>query len=366
LDSATAPSAKQTATTAFTFPSSRGVLAPFDRPGFQPAVAACGLFVVLNLITGTIVYLSGIFDPALSPEQWRHHFIEELGVSAILSAGFCYLLAVLIFQRRHYNQALIDLRPSVDFSDDQFKKFVFSRALPSRQFYWRAALGGAAMSALFVFIDPRIFDGFNPWDFSQQGPTAPWHRVLGALMGAAVSVFLSVSIYVSVILGILAKQLKPLNLFDLGNLKPFAEQGTASVLWITGFTAIFASFHLLSSRFFTMILIFAVMNAVICLGALLAPVLGIAQRIQTRKEIELASVQSELDRLGPARSLAQSDRLGRTAELLTYKTFIESVSNYPYDSSTLGRVSLYLLVPLWSWAASALVEKILDISIGWS
>ncbi len=51
---------------------------------------------------------------------------------------------------------------------------------------------------------------------------------------------------------------------------------------------------------------------------------------------------------------------GRLPALLAYETRIERVSEWPFDSPTLARFGLLLLLPLLSWLGGALVERALD------
>ena len=48
------------------------------------------------------------------------------------------------------------------------------------------------------------------------------------------------------------------------------------------------------------------------------------------------------------------------AELVAYRTTVESVKNWPFDNPTLVRFSLYLLIPLGSWLGGAFVERGVD------
>ena len=41
-----------------------------------------------------------------------------------------------------------------------------------------------------------------------------------------------------------------------------------------------------------------------------------------------------------------------------------AVSEWPFDARSLGRLGLYLLIPLASWIGGALVERALDRALG--
>jgi hypothetical protein len=49
--------------------------------------------------------------------------------------------------------------------------------------------------------------------------------------------------------------------------------------------------------------------------------------------------------------------------LLAYEARIESVREWPFDTSTLRRFALFLLIPLASWIGGALVERVVDAAL---
>ena len=55
---------------------------------------------------------------------------------------------------------------------------------------------------------------------------------------------------------------------------------------------------------------------------------------------------------------------GRLADLLAYETRVESTPEWPFDSSTLWRFGLYLLIPVASMVAGAVVDRIVDMMLG--
>ncbi len=356
-----------TASEARATPPFWSVLRPLDRPGWQPALIAFGAWLLI--LTG------GLLHVTLSDQS--HLFYsrrpEAMGIQGdfiilcILSAGFCYLSAVLIYQHRLYEQVLNDLRPIVDIADPAYRNLIRTRSAPNQLSMTIGALAGVGLSYLWLLLDPRVYAGdYNPWDLTSLGVLAPWHRVIGGLMGGAIGAFMNSTIHSAVFLSRLGAQLKPLDLFDLSPLRPFAQQGVANVLWLTGFTTIFATTYFLDPNvFLVMIVAFVVMNAILSICGLLLPVTGMARRIHTRKEIELDGIHKALKELGPARDLAHSGHLTKSAQLLAYRSFVLSVPIFPYTVTTFVRMGLFLLIPLWSWAASAVVGRGVGTLFGW-
>lgn len=89
------------------------------------------------------------------------------------------------------------------------------------------------------------------------------------------------------------------------------------------------------------------------------PQLGVRERVRAEK----ARVSEQLTLLMPAPNetveLAQSDPQ-RLAALLSTRADIQAISEWPTGQLTRLRLAVYLLVPLLSWSAAALVEELIS------
>ena len=54
----------------------------------------------------------------------------------------------------------------------------------------------------------------------------------------------------------------------------------------------------------------------------------------------------------------------RVDELLAWEARIDAVREWPLDTTAVARFALYLLIPLGSWSAAALVERWIDHLLG--
>ena len=86
------------------------------------------------------------------------------------------------------------------------------------------------------------------------------------------------------------------------------------------------------------------------------------------RQLILEVKREELNRLAPLLRQARDDALshdstseGRLADLLAYRNKVESTQEWPFDSSTLLRFGLYLLIPISSMVGGALVERVVDL-----
>ena len=81
--------------------------------------------------------------------------------------------------------------------------------------------------------------------------------------------------------------------------------------------------------------------------------------------------RKELARLEPLVRQARDDTLkgeistqGRLTDLMAYQNRIESTAEWPFNSSTIIRFGLYLLIPVVSMIGGALVERMVDGLLG--
>ena len=93
------------------------------------------------------------------------------------------------------------------------------------------------------------------------------------------------------------------------------------------------------------------------------PVLGIRERIRGAKREALEEcrerIRSLRDAWNSGSSQARAERAG-LADLLAYRSLVESVPEWPFNAPSLRRLLLYLAIPLGSWIAGAMVERGLD------
>jgi len=113
------------------------------------------------------------------------------------------------------------------------------------------------------------------------------------------------------------------------------------------------------------------------LAAPLAPLVGggiavggLALHLQTRgtqpairraKRAEIARMDPELRAAREAVLRGDLDSRGRLADLLVWRSYVESIREWPFDGTLLVRFGLYVLIPLGSWLGGALVERGLSL-----
>ncbi len=94
---------------------------------------------------------------------------------------------------------------------------------------------------------------------------------------------------------------------------------------------------------------------------LLAPAREVRSLIRDVKREELVRMEPLLRQARDEAFTGDVSTQGRLTDLLAYKTQVESTPEWPFDSSTLIRFGLYLLIPVGSMVGGALVERIVDM-----
>ena len=102
-------------------------------------------------------------------------------------------------------------------------------------------------------------------------------------------------------------------------------------------------------------------NFGIGLMILLAPARKVRSLIREVKQEELARLEPLLRQARDDTLSGDASTQGRLTDLLAYKTQVESTREWPFDSSTLLRFGLYLLIPVGSMVGGALMERVVDM-----
>lgn len=155
----------------------------------------------------------------------------------------------------------------------------------------------------------------------------------------------------------LAGRVSSVDLFDLAPLAPFSQQGLSNALMAVGFVSL-SSLFLIESGTGIVATALGPLTLFVAGSALVMPVRGVQNRIRQEKASELEWVDVELRACRDAlRESGDDRRVGSIADIAAYRSLIEQSPEWPFNTSTYVRFALYLLIPLGSWAAGAVVES---------
>jgi hypothetical protein len=154
------------------------------------------------------------------------------------------------------------------------------------------------------------------------------------------------------------------DLLDLDALAPFGRFGLRLALFVLAIPVLLIPAFALGYTVVTVEVLLYAPILLLGLAALVVPSWGAHSAIRAAKTQELERLRRAIhgDRSALAESslAAHADELS-FVDLLAYRNEIRSLREWPFDARAVQRFGLYLLIPLASWVAGALVERAVDL-----
>ncbi len=173
-------------------------------------------------------------------------------------------------------------------------------------------------------------------------------------------------VYFSLANGSPGDSLTEVDLLDLRPVRALGRIGLRSALsWVIGLSLGSLVFLFQELRFADSLVVFvplALVTLVVTVASLLLPLRGVHRLLLETRERELAAVEAAIrGEPGALERTRIGDRDGLgLADLLAYKQYVQGIPTWPFDSATLRRLLLYLLIPLGSWLGGAMVERMVS------
>lgn len=286
--------------------------------------------------------------------------LRDLRIAVVhcLLAG--YLPAAFLAVLRNGRRTVFALQGALDCTPEE------CGALADSIRFSPAGLVGAAAVALILSVSgPYIVPPVPaaPWNPATWSPEVAWHRVLGPWMAAWGGMLAFAIVAVSRRMSRLAIELKTIDLFDLKPLLPFTQQGLGNALLLMGFVAIAGLMLLTETGFGLMGLLVGTVILITAGLALALPLRGVHRRIIQAKAAELEWVEAKLRQQRDVLKKGADRTSGDLSDLAAYRDLVRAVPDWPINASSYVRFGLYLLIPIVSWAAAALVERLIDVIV---
>ncbi len=219
--------------------------------------------------------------------------------------------------------------------------------------------GAASYLVVGVAVTNATTPDVNPWDWHGWNYDVLWHRATTVLFVWWIGCFCYVTVAESARLSRLTRNIENLDLLDLETYQPLTRQGLTNALLVIGTVSVL-SLLAVESRYWTVLIGFWISFIFLAWVGLMLPLWGIRRSIRVARDREIEWVDRQVRDSRDALKRDSND--GRSiAELLAYRTVIETVGNWPFDRLTLMRFAVLLLIPLGSWLGAALVERGLDL-----
>lgn len=313
-------------------------------PGGMRGRIASGTILLLALL-GMFAAL-GVFDvndSRIAPE-----------VAVFFSVLTAYIVPVFGYITELTRDAIGDLTPTLRAPDDaeRLTEAIETRRLTSQ--IAAALLGFGAGCAHLTLLSGSL---------SAAVLSAFQSRASAALVLGTLTVWIVVTSVVIYLVGNARLMLRLGRRVDIDLLQPraytpFARVAVSSTLALIGAQAAFPIMWINPdvSAVATIPGLIATTAAMLALFAL--PLIGIHRPIAAAKRSTIAALDRKIK--DTANAADDASRLALLGPLLTYRREIQSVPEWPFDTSVAGRLALYLFIPPLTWVGGALIEMMLE------
>ncbi len=322
-------------------------------------LAISGVLVAALLISETVLgRWSGLLQEGpLQPFARRPEgILRDLRLAVVHCLLVGYLPAAFLHVLRSGRKTVLALQEALACTSAECRELADSIGF-SRRGLLVAGLVGLAIGFVTPFLVPPVPE--SPWNPATWSAEVAWHRTLGPILGWWTGWFVYAVFAVSRRLSRLAIKLSSVDLFDLRPLAPFTQQGLSNALLMIGYVSL-SSLFLIESGMGIVATLGGALTLFVAGAALLMPMRGVQQRVRQAKESELEWLDAEIRGQKGALRSGEGRRVGEIADLAAYRGLVVRTQEWPLNPSTYVRFALYMLIPLGSWAAGAVVERVVE------
>jgi len=286
-------------------------------------------------------------------------FEANLGLDLLYAVTLGYSPVALLYVRRGTERELARLAPVLGSPVEATRRQVFA-ASP-----WAFWIGIAVALSLF---GADLWIGWASGTIDASAGMWAWFILRELVCDVAFMSVVAWLVAVATRMSQLAPAPERIRLLATAELSPFAQHGVRLALFTLLYWAIWVP-----SIFFMGEGIARPIAAILASGmvfsgiSLWLPTRAIRANVHAAKQTELAQVRRSIEQARSAAldaSRGDSDAAAtRLTGLLAYEQRIADVSESLIDARTLGRVAIYLLIPLASWIGGALVERVVDAAL---
>lgn len=313
---------------------------------FHPIVPAAVFFALIMGILTLIFKIEGISI-----------ILDNYKPTALFSASFSYIIFVTRFIHNAHEKDFERLLGNSEFSDEDKKVWVTKMGTHRSQ--WIEILVAIVIGLVHAYLQgsSRIFNGetkFLIYDI--------WRSFQVVLVWVMVTMSTSIFIRNMTLINELSTQIK-IDLLNMERFMPLTRSGVWSILSFVGlYSIIFAR---------GMANITLADPAILVLGPTIywmirTPLKGFRKRVTEAKEAELkvidAAIEGDHEALKESRISANLDNIN-VIDLINYKKMIQSTFEIPVNIPTASRFVFYLIIPLLTWIAASMVDKVIDYLI---
>lgn len=331
-----------------------------ERLGEAPDRAAWGLLAAFAAAYPATAALTGNLG-ALGYADGASHLDPMTRANSVLAAVAAFSLWAGLALRGAVARDLRELAPVLDLSAAELRERL-GWVRSARHGSWPAVAAGAAVAlAITVYSNHRLQGGW-PWSFDFHDW---WNLSLMLLLFGLMGELCHASWSVGALLSRLGRDHARVRLLGRAELRPFVRCGVRlGRNWFIG--SAIAMLLLLDLRLTGVVIAVLLLTLGLGVASLILPCFGVHQRLRQAKRTELARLRAAIEARSEALFSAgpDPDDDSRLPALLAYESRVQQAGEWPFDTPTLLRFALLVLIPIASWVAGALVERLVDAVLG--
>ena len=309
------------------------------------ALALAALYLASALLFGDV---SVFQDP-----NGRFGLVRLARFNAALGLVLAYLCAALWLGQRWVRRGFPDLHPVVEASEAEWSAWRARALSRGAVRLARAAALGAAGGVIVDVIGARANDAAAFWTGH-----LVWVYILNPALFAMMGMLIAMSNARAGVYQELGRRAR-VTLGDIAPLAPFARAGLrTALLWFVGTSL--ASLLLVDTDSPMLVISILLATTAIAVASLLAPSRGVHERLRDAKRRELGWLRAEIARASGALRAGDAPGAAQLPALLAWEARVLAAPDWPFDSGTVARFGLFLLVPAGSWLGGALVERVVE------
>jgi hypothetical protein len=281
---------------------------------------------------------------------------------SVLAAVAAFSLWAGLALRGAAARDLGELAPQLDLSPAELaERLHWLRS--ARHGSWPAAAAGAAVAlAITAYSNHRLQGGWH-WRF---GFDDWWNLALMLLLFGLMGELSHASWSVGALLSRLGRDHTRVRLLGRAELRPFVRCGVRlGRNWFIG--SAIAMLLLLDLRMSGVVVTVVLLTCGLGVASLVLPCFGVHQRLAEAKQTELARLRAAIEASSAAllsTGTPSPETDTRLPALIAWEARVQQAGEWPFDTPTLLRFALLVLIPIASWVAGALVERLVDLALG--
>ncbi len=330
----------------------------FSTIPIHPFLTAAAVASVIILFVTIAEVATGRMDDILAPDDFDPYGYFQLLLHILL---VFYMPAAFVTLVRSARRNAARLLPFVEPAEHVKQKLSKIGRYP-QHWYLLAGFFGAVFLLMTPFFSTEVWRDhiYSPFAIEFYTIEVWGHRISELLIGFYGGVWIFASITEARRFSALARHVVRSAVFDPKSLVPFTQLGLTNVLNGVGIPVILSLF-LFGSGLLYLVLGVGLLTLLVAIVGMIWPIQGIHRQIKNAKHEKLDWVNAELAR---EREVIVDGGGERFPQLMAYRSYIESIREWPLDGSTMTRLGFYLGIPAISWSGAALVERLIDSALG--